>query len=174
MTNLLLRPLSPVFDALASEVAGKVVYMLFIVPVTALLALLLQPELHITLANGLAFILSLALAWALRFFWGYWLALLAFWATRANALLGLQDSLVFLLAGQVAPIALLPGPMREAATVLPFRYMVGFPVEVLTGQLDAVNVWIGLGIQAGWLIIALALFVTLWRAGVRRYSAVGG
>jgi ABC-2 type transport system permease protein len=174
MTNLLLRPLSPVYDTLASEVAGKVVYMVFIVPVTALLALLLRPELHITLANGLAFIPSLALAWALRFFWGYWLALLAFWATRADALLGLQDSLVFLLAGQVAPIALLPGPMREAATVLPFRYMVGFPVEVLTGQLDAVNVWIGLGIQAGWLIIALALFVTLWRAGVRRYSAVGG
>jgi ABC-2 type transport system permease protein len=174
MTNLLLRPLSPVFDTLASEVAGKVVYMVFVIPVTALLALILRPELHITLVNGLAFIPSLALAWALRFFWGYWLALLAFWATRADALLGLQDSLVFLLAGQVAPIALLPGLMREAATVLPFRYMVGFPVEVLTGQLDVVTMGIGLGIQVGWLLIALALFVTMWRAGVKRYSAVGG
>jgi viologen exporter family transport system permease protein len=174
LNSLLLRPMSPVYDGLASEVAGKVVYMVFVIPATALLALVLQPEWHVTAENGLAFVPALALAWALRFFWGYWLALLAFWATRADALLGLQDALVFLLAGQVAPVALLPGVMRTAALVLPFRYMVGFPVEVLTGQLSAGEVAAGFAAQAGWLCVALALFAALWRAGLRRYSAVGG
>ena len=42
--------------------------------------------------NGFAFLPALVLAWALRFFWGYWLALLAFWATRADALLGRLSS----------------------------------------------------------------------------------
>jgi ABC-2 type transport system permease protein len=174
MNVLLLRPMSPVYDTLATEVAGKVVTMAFVIPVTTILALVLRPELHVTLQNGLAFIPALALAWALRFFWGYWLALLAFWATRANALLALQDSLVFLLAGQVAPTALLPGLMQTAATVLPFRYMVGFPVEVLTGQLDAAALRAGFAFQAGWLAVALALFVTMWRTGVKRYAAIGG
>jgi len=174
MNALLLRPLSPVFDALSSEVAGKVVYMLFIVPITAGLALILRPELHVTPGNGLAFIPALALAWALRFFWGYWLALLAFWATRADALLGLQDTLIFLLAGQVAPTALLPDALRQVATVLPFRYMIGFPVEVLTGQLDAAGLRVGFAFQIGWLAVALALFAVMWRTGVKRYSAVGG
>jgi ABC-2 type transport system permease protein len=174
LNSLLLRPISPVYDGLASEVAGKVVYMAFVIPATAVLALVLRPEWHITVENGLAFVPALALAWALRFLWGYWLALLAFWATRADALLGLQDALVFLLAGQVAPVALLPGAMRQAASVLPFRYMVGFPVEVLTGQLNAGEVWAGFAVQAGWLVVALALFAALWRAGLRRYSAVGG
>jgi ABC-2 type transport system permease protein len=174
LNSLLLRPMSPVYDGLASEVAGKVVYMVFVIPATALLALVLQPEWHVTAENGLAFVPALALAWALRFFWGYWLALLAFWATRADALLGLQDALVFLLAGQVAPVALLPGVMRAAASILPFRYMVGFPVEVLTGQLSAGEVWAGFAAQAGWLCVALVLFAALWRAGLRRYSAVGG
>jgi ABC-2 type transport system permease protein len=174
MNMVLLRPLSPVYDALSTEVAGKVVYMAFVIPVTAGLALILRPELHLTLRDGLAFIPALVLAWALRFLWGYWLALLAFWATRADALLALQDSLVFLLAGQVAPLALLPGLLQTAATALPFRYMIGFPVEVLTGQLDAAGLWTGFVFQAGWLAVALALFVTLWRLGLRRYSAVGG
>ncbi len=174
MNSLLLRPLSPVFDTLSSEVAGKVVYILFIVPVTAVLALLLRPELHVTLHNGLAFIPALAFAWALRFFWGYWLALLAFWATRADALLALQDALIFLLAGQVAPTALLPGALRIAAMWLPFRYMVGFPVEVLTGQLDVAGILTGFAFQIGWLAVALALFGVMWRTGVKRYSAVGG
>jgi len=174
MSTLLLRPMSPLYDALSTEVAGKVVCMAFVVPVAAVLALVLRPEWHITLRDGLAFVPALALAWALRFFWGYWLALLAFWATRADALLAVQDALVFLLAGQVAPTALLPGALRNLARVLPFRYMVGFPVEVLTGQLDHVTLLTGFALQVGWLTIALALFTIMWREGLRRYTAVGG
>ena len=174
MNILLLRPMAPLYDALASEVASKVVYMTFMIPVVAVLGVALRPELHVTLWDGLAFVPALTLAWALRFFWGYWVALLAFWATRANALLALQDSLVFLLAGQVAPTVLLPGLMRKAATMLPFRYMISFPVEVLTGQLDKVGLWTGFAFQVGWLGIALAMFITIWRRGVKRYSAVGG
>jgi len=174
MSSLLLRPLSPVFDALSSEVAGKVVYLTFVVPVTAVLAVILRPELHLTLRNALAFVPAVALAWALRFLWGYSLALLAFWATQADALLALQDALIFLLAGQVAPTVLLPGVLRTAALVLPFRYMVGFPVEVLSGQLDRVGLGVGFAYQVGWLTVALVAFLVIWRAGVRRYSAVGG
>ena len=170
----LLRPMSPLYHAISTEIAGKVVCMIFVVPVTAALALLLRPELRVTLENGLAFIAALALAWLLRFLWGYWLALLAFWATRADALLALQDTLVFLLAGQVAPTALLPGAMRGLAKVLPFRYMLGFPVEVLTGQLSPVELQAGFACQAGWLVVALGLYAALWRLGLRRYVAAGG
>jgi len=45
---------------------------------------------------------------------------------------------------------------------------------VLTGQLSAAEILAGFAIQAGWLAVALVLFTALWRAGVRRYSAVGG
>jgi ABC-2 type transport system permease protein len=134
----------------------------------------LRPELELTWQNILAFIPALLLAWALRFLWGYWLALLAFWAARADGLLALQDSLVFLLGGQVAPTILLPGLMQTAAVVLPFRYMVGFPVEVLTGQLRGSELWLGFALQTGWLLAALILFAVLWRLGVKHYEAVGG
>jgi ABC-2 type transport system permease protein len=174
MNRLLLRPMAPFFEAVATQVSGIVVYSAFLVPVTALLALVLRPELHVQARDALAFLPALALAGLLRFFWGYWLALLAFWATRADALLTLQDALVFLLAGQVAPTVLLPGALRTASAVLPFRYMLGFPVEILTGQLQPSEVWRGFVFQGLWLAVALALYVLLWHQGVRRYSAVGG
>ena len=174
MNRVLLRPIPPIYDALASEFAGKVVYLVFDLPIVALLALILRPEMDFRLENGLAFLPALGLAWALRFFWGYWLALLAFWATRADALLALQDSLIFLLAGQVAPIALLPGVLQTTAKILPFRYMVAFPVEVLTNQLDATGLLMGFAFQAAWLLVAVALYAVLWRAGLHRYSAIGG
>ena len=174
MNRALLRPLSPLFSTLSTELAGKVVYMTFVTPVVAALALLFHPTLHLTWQQGLAFVPALLLAWLLRFFWGYWLALLAFWATRANALLEIQDALIFLLAGQVAPVALLPGPLQLLARVLPFRYMIGFPVEVLLGHLTGVQLLIGFAYQCGWCLIALTLFVVIWRIGVRHYTAVGG
>jgi ABC-2 type transport system permease protein len=174
LNGLLLRPLSPIFDALASEIAGRVVFMIFVIPVTAILALILRPELHVTVSNGLAFLPALAMAWALRFLWGYALSLLAFWATRADALLALQDALVFLLAGQVAPTLLLPGALQIASVLLPFRYMLGFPVEVLTGGLNQAQMITGFILQAAWLVVACVGFLVIWREGVKQYSAVGG
>ncbi len=174
MNQVLMRPLPPIFDALASELAGKVVYLAFDVPVVVLLALVLRPEFHLTLSGGLLFLPALLLAWALRFFWGYCLALLAFWATRADALLGLQDALIFLLAGQVAPVTLLPGVLGTAARILPFRYMVAFPVEVLTGQATGTALATGFVFQAAWLLLAVILYRVVWHKGLRRYAAVGG
>jgi ABC-2 type transport system permease protein len=174
MNALLLRPLSPLFHTVASEVAGKVVYMTFVIPVVTVLALIFHPALHPSLYQVFAFMLALIFAWLLRFFWGYWLALLAFWATQANALLGIQDALIFLLAGQVAPIALLPGPLVVLAQLLPFRYMISFPIEILLGQLNATAILTCFAYQIGWLLATLVIFTGVWRNGVRHYTAVGG
>jgi ABC-2 type transport system permease protein len=174
MNRLLVRPLAPFYDAVAQDIAGKVVYLIFDVPIVIGLAFILKPELHLAVGDWLAFLPAILMAWGLRFFWGYWLALLAFWATRADGLLAVQDSLVFLLSGQVAPVALLPGVLQKAAMILPFRYMVGFPVEVLTGQLEGTELMMGMIAQAGWLALSVGLSILMWKLGLRRYAAVGG
>ena len=149
-------------------------YLTFVIPVVAVLSLIFHPALHPSLYQVFAFLLALMFAWFLRFFWGYWLALLAFWATQANALLGIQDALIFLLAGQVAPIALLPGPLGILAHLLPFRYMISFPIEILLGHLNTADVLIGFAYQIGWLCTTLIIFTGIWRTGVRHNTAVGG
>jgi viologen exporter family transport system permease protein len=174
LNSWLLKPMSPLYNAIASEVAGKVVMMAFVVPVSIVLAIVLRPELNATLTQVVLFCVALTGAWLLRFFWGLWLACLAFWATRADALLALQDALIFLLAGVVAPVALLPSALQTIAHVLPFYYMVGFPVEVLTGQISSSEVATGFVIQTAWLIVAVAIYRVVWRSGLKRYSAIGG
>lgn len=174
LNTLLLYPMAPIFDAIASEVAGKVVYMTFVIPVTAALALVLRPTLAPTPAEVGLFVVALGLAWALRFFSGYAVALIAFWWTRADALVGVQESLIFLFAGQIAPTALLPGALGTLAVWLPFRYMLGFPVEILMGQLSPQQIWQGVGLQLGWLALSLLASRLMWQQGLRRYVAVGG
>jgi ABC-2 type transport system permease protein len=174
MNRLLLYPMSPLYHTLATEMAGKVVYMTFVLPVALLLALWLKPAFTVSAVSLIAFIPALFMAWLLRFLWGYWLALLAFWSTRADALLAVQDALVFILGGQVAPLALLPHGLQLAAALLPFRYMAAFPAELLTGALDESQIAAGLLMQAFWLLVSVLAYRRLWRQGVRHYAAVGG
>jgi ABC-2 type transport system permease protein len=148
--------------------------MLFSIPVTAILAFLIQPQFNLSTTQVLLFIPALLFAWVLRFFWGYWIALLAFWATRADSLLALQDTFIFLLGGHLAPIHLLPDWLQTIARVLPFRYMSAFPVEILTGQLTGQETLLGFIALAIWSTAAILLYRFVWQRGIRHYEAVGG
>jgi ABC-2 type transport system permease protein len=174
LSKLLLYPMAPILDTLASEVAGKIVFMSFVIPVTVVLAFLLKPELQTTAGGVALFVMALALAWVLRFLWGYAFALLAFWFTNVYSFVALQDAFTFLLAGQVAPVALLPGVMQTLAIWLPFRYMLGFPIEVLMGRLSGEEIGLGFAIQLLWSCVALAMSLYTWQRGLRRYTAIGG
>ena len=63
---------------------------------------------------------------------------------------------------------------ETAARALPFRYMLGFPVEVLNGQLAAGEIAQGFLVGGGWLAFSVGAAALLWRQGLRRYAAVGG
>lgn len=75
ISRWLLQPLSPIYHALSSEIAGKVVFMLFSIPVTGLLALIIRPQFNLSLFQAGLFVPAVLMAWMLRFLWGYWLAL---------------------------------------------------------------------------------------------------
>ena len=113
------------------------------------------------------------LAFLVRFLLEWTLALAAFWTTRVSAINQTYFVLMLFLSGQIAPLTLLPYPVQVVADILPFRWMIGFPVELLLGRLSPVEALIGLGAQAAWLLIGFVLLRIVWRAGTKVYSAVG-
>jgi len=58
--------------------------------------------------------------------------------------------------------------------VLPFRYMLAFPTELLVGMLSRPRALADLAIQ--WALVAALLVAArvAWRLGVRRFAAYGG
>ncbi len=55
---------------------------------------------------------AVVLAGALRFLFTYLLALSAFWSQRAHGIVGLGETLIFLLGGVAAPVSLMPDTLR--------------------------------------------------------------
>ncbi len=174
ISGRLLLPIHPAVRTLASNVGFKAIGLLVVVPSVLLLAALFRPEYHTTPALVVAGVVATLAAGALQFLIGYTVALLSFWITRADAVAQLNEVLLVLLAGQIAPLALLPEALQAVAAVLPYRYMLSFPVEIITGRLGSSQILLGFGMQTVWLVGAWFLMRFAWRRGVRHYSAVGG
>ena len=109
----------------------------------------------------------------MRFLLEWTLALAAFWTTRVSAINQVYFVLMLFLAGQIAPLTLFPHWIQILADILPFRWMLGFPVELVLGRLTPAQALQGLAAQAVWVVLSLVLVRVVWRAGVRVYSAVG-
>jgi len=99
---------------------------------------------------------------------------LAFFLTQTMAIANLYFALFSLFSGYLMPIKLLPPWIAALAGWLPFRYMLSAPVELMTRSIDRAHLERLLGGQLAWTAITLAIALALWRAGVKRFEAVGG
>jgi len=169
----LLRPLHPIHADIADNVSYKLITLPLIGIAALVLGLLFRPALHAVPWALAAAVPALLLAFALRFVVEWTLALCAFWTTRTSAINQGYFVAALFCSGQLAPLALLPGPLQLVAQVLPFRWTVGFPVELLLGRLTPQQALVGMAIQLAWLVVGLVLLRFVWRAGVRAYAAVG-
>lgn len=170
---LLLRPIHPIHKDVADNLAYKLITFPIVLPAALILALTFGATFAVAPWALVAFIPALLLAFAIRFLIEWTLAMSAFWTTRTGAVNQMYFVVSLFLSGQVAPLDLLPAPIRIAATILPFRWSVAFPVELALGRLTPQEALTGFAAQIGWLCASLLLLSVIWRVGVRRYSGVG-
>ena len=173
LSSVLLKPIHPIHSDIADNIGYKVLTLVIMVPAGAMVAALFEPSFATSLVMVALAIPALALAFLLRFFVEWTLALTAFWTTRIEALNQVYFLVILFLSGRIAPIELLPSWAVGAAWVLPFRWMIGFPVELALGRLEGEEIMVGFAMQLAWVMVALLGVRLVWRSGVRRYSAVG-
>jgi len=170
---VLLHPVHPIHADIAENLSSKVVSLPFVVAAGAGLTLIFHPAFTFTLGMAAAFIPALVLAFLVRFLVDWTVALAAFWTTRVTAINQIHFMAVLFFSGQIAPLAVLPRPLQVVAMVLPFRWTIGFPVELVLGRLTPSQVLTGFAAQAAWLAAAAVLLKFAWRFSVKKYSAVG-
>jgi ABC-2 type transport system permease protein len=176
MNHRLARPLSPIHEAIADNLAYKARTATLVLIVWIGVSLVwpaarlpYRPR-HIALAA-----IAIVLGAAIRFLNNFTVGLLGFWTTRATALVELQMAVGMFLSGQLAPLDLLPERVRVFAHLLWFPYMIAFPASLLVGTGDSATSPIeGFTGQIVWLLAWVLAYRWTWRRGRERYGAVGG
>jgi ABC-2 type transport system permease protein len=116
---------------------------------------------------------AVVMATVLNFLWGYCVAMVAFWTTKNGAINRVYWSVAMFLGGRIAPLAVLPPALQAAARYLPFQTMFAFPIEVAMGRRTGDQILHNYLLQLAWIAIGLVVWRLAWRAGLKRYSAVG-
>ena len=171
----LLRPVHPFAGYLATHLAAIPLRLLVVVPVVVILfvtsgrGVLIHDPVRLAL-----FGLSLAGAWLLVFAVFVAIGALSFFLEKSMALVEVYFGLFTLFSGYLIPLALMPGWIRTTAEALPFRYMLGVPVEILIGRHGSVGSIASLVLaQWAWALGMALLAALVWRRGVRRFEAYG-
>jgi len=171
----LLRPLHPLYAYSAEHLAAVPLRALVISPIVAVLVYAAGDRLAFHDPVLVAILLaSLLGAWLLIFFTMVLLGALAFYVESAMGLFELWLGIHAIFSGYLIPLEVLPAWIRGATRLLPFRYMLGFPVETLVGLLGRAAAARELGYQWGFVALFAGLALLVWRRGVRRFAAYGG
>lgn len=175
LSSLLLRPMLPIWKALADNLAYKAATLAFLLPMWVVFAWVVRPEFSTSPWQLGLGVVALLLGSALNFMLGYVVSLVAFWATKLDAMGEVYFGLGMFLGGRFAPLDALPAPVYWAASALPFRWMFAFPTELLMGRItEPSTVLSGIIVQIAWLAAVVVAFQFSWRVALKRYAAVGG
>ena len=171
----LLRPVHPLLAYACENVAAMPLRLAISAPVVALLVVTVGRT-HLTRDPLLLAVFPLTLlgGWLITFLAMALIGALAFWVESAGSLFEVWLGLFGVFSGYLVPLELFPRWVGAAARALPFRYMLGYPVELLVGLEARSGALRDLAVQWAWIAALLGLALAAWRAGVRRFAAYGG
>ncbi len=171
----LLRPVHPLLAYTAESLASMPLRVAVSVPIAAVsLAIVGTGAVTHDPWIWLAWAVSVAGAWLLSLFVNFIVGCTAFFAESSVKFMDAWLVFYFVLSGYLVPIDLFPPAVRAALEWLPFRYLLGFPVELMTGALSRGDAAALLARQWAWVVVGLGGTSLMWRRGLRRFAAYGG
>jgi viologen exporter family transport system permease protein len=174
LASRLLKPIHPFIAYSAENLAAIPLRALFALPFAVVgLASGGAHLLHGALSIG-ALLLSLLGAWLITFFVMAMIGILSFFIESSSSIFEVWFACFMLLSGYLVPLELFPSWVKTLTYMLPFRYMLGLPVEILIGSAAPGELAKGLAVQWAYALSSMAAALALWRAGVRRFGAFGG
>lgn len=122
----------------------------------------------------MAYIASLLMAFVVGFAFEACVGMIGFWLLEVSSVLYIIMTLNYFVSGHMFPIDILGEPWVSILKFLPTQYMAYFPATVFLGKVTGRELIQGLVLEALWAVGLLLLARTLYRVGLRRYSAYGG
>ena len=171
----LLRPVHPLWAYAAEALAAMPLRLVVSLPVAviALAVVGARGMTHDPVLWGL-WVASVTGSWLITLLVNLMIGCASFYIESSLKLMDAWLVFFFILSGYIIPIDLFPHSLRALVEWLPFRFQIGFPVEVMTGAHGRSAALALLGAQWLWVAAGLGATALMWRGGLRRFAAYGG
>lgn len=175
-SKFLVQPLGYFPYRLASYLGQKLPNLAMILGILVIVLLGLNAiwGVSISMLQVAAFLVTLLLAVMLNFLIFYCFSAVAFWIIEIGFLFEGIRIVTILLSGGIFPLEVFGDTFVKITNLLPFKYTVNYPINVLNGKIPPDQIIQGVLIQCLWIALCWLLAKLLWREGGKHYVAVGG
>jgi len=176
LNKYIVKPVSYYISRVASFLGEKSIqYAVLLAIITAVLTIFnIFLNLNMEIFRIITFLISLMQAAILNYLIFFAVSALAFWVFEVGYLFWAVGVAINIASGGLFPIEVLGVKALLVLEFLPFKYIIYYPITVISGKLSHTEILYGLLIQLIWICIALAVAKLMWYLGMKKYIAVGG
>ncbi|HEX7041806.1 MAG TPA: ABC-2 family transporter protein [Patescibacteria group bacterium] len=175
LSNYLLRPVNYIVYYFFKDFGDKGMNLFFSFFEISLIFILLRPPFYIqtNLLFIFGFFLSIILAIVINFYLNMLLSFVGFFSSEAWAPRFIFFIILGFFSGTIFPLDILPSQIYSFLKLLPFLYLIYFPMKIYLGQIHMQEVFSGLLISLIWSVGLYFITNFLWNKGLHLYSAQG-
>ena len=99
--------------------------------------------------------------------------MVSFWADNIWSLMVMLRFIIALFGGLMLPLRFFPDWAQQILNILPFRYLVSFPIKSFFGELTTTQLIEGFIIISLWSVVLTVVVNFIWSKGQKQYSGIG-
>jgi len=153
------------------DMIGALPFLLVAIPVAFIAGELRPPD---SMATGLAYLASLALAWIVAVQLNLVIGLTAFWTLEMTGFQMIYRLIANFATGALIPLWFMPDAVRAIVQVLPFQAIAFVPVSIYVGAPATGSVLAAIGVQVLWIGVLTLGIRWIWSRAFRHTVIQGG
>ena len=175
LSNWMLKPISYLGSQFLIELANNTLRSLVGFVVFGIVLFYYNTELFYTFHVAKIFLslVAILIAHTISFLIISIIALGAYWVVNANRFLFIYFSLLTIFSGMLIPIDLFPDNIAKILYLTPFPYVFFFPTSYILGTLNGEETLRALLIGSCYVLLLGLLLISINKAGIKKYEAVG-
>jgi len=169
LSNLLSKPMRVIGYFISYQMGDKLFSFLMRLPIFIAVFYFFGQQLHFSVWAILAIFTGAVVSLLMCLLFG----ILAFYLTDLGGFVGMFYFATYLLSGELAPLSFYPDWFLRIAMLLPFRYILSFPIEILMNKVTSLQIISGFITQVVWIVVLAWLLRVLWIRSLKTYQAYG-
>ncbi|WP_426446094.1 ABC transporter permease [Paenibacillus sp. S-38] len=174
LSKFVVQPIHYFLFRLCSFLGEKAMHYLVIAVLTAGVVFALRGDIQPEPMRILVCLAALSLSVAINFLIFFSLSMTAFWIQEVWGIYLAFSLLANIAGGGLFPLDMFSDSVQAVLSLLPFKYIVYFPAQLLLGKVPPGDLFASISVQGLWILVLTLVSMGLWRTGLRKYESVGG
>lgn len=176
LSNFLIKPLNVSFYWFTRDFCRKFMTLFlgigeFILILFFFKSFLIAP---FSFLNLVLFVIAIIFAGLLHFLIFYLFSIIAFWFEQTWGERFVIRVVMEIATGAIIPLSLFSGIWKTIFNLLPFKYLIYFPLQIYLGKISLINIIKEFSLELIWILVLLIISIFVWKKGIKHYTAVGG